>query len=98
MGFPEMIVALVAITSFAEVIKMFIKRRGEAPSKSLLAEIRAMREEMQQLRQESRDVLLGVDNAVDRLENRMLRVESRLSLPSGQAEEEAAAQVAGRAR
>jgi hypothetical protein len=103
MGIFEMIVAIVFITSIAEVVKAFAKGRTQTSSKDkkeLLAAVEALREEMRQLRQENHDVLLGVDGAVEKMERRLTHIEqARLAAGSAApAESETAAQVVGRIR
>ena len=99
MGFLEMIVAIVLITSAAEVLKAHSKRR-QAPPKELVAEIKALREEIRQLRQENHDVMLGLDAGVEQVNRRVSRLESQARLGSGSsaAEEAEAAPTAARFR
>jgi hypothetical protein len=82
MGFAEMVVAIVMIGCAAEVLKSFAKRPGKA-DKGLRDEIQSLRAEVQQLRQHGNDSILSFDATLQRLDQRLTHVETRLALPAG---------------
>ena len=92
-----MVVAIVAIgcgTGLCALVINTIRaalvrgpRRGEA---ELLNEVRSLRAEVSQLRQQNNDVILSLDTAVDRLDRRLSHVETRGQLGASQAGEEPA--------
>lgn len=84
MGEEEMIVAIVAIAcgtgivvTFLHTIKAAFLRRGQNEPASLVNEIRALREEVQHVRQQNNDVILSLDSQVRTLDRRMDRLEDR---------------------
>lgn len=72
----------VAITGLALWYNL-AKKRGPRDQQALLSEIRALREEVQQLRCQHQDAILSFDAIVDRVERRLSSVESQLALGSG---------------
>jgi hypothetical protein len=97
MGLFEMIVAIVAICSVTEAVKAWAKRPSGKDSKLVLQEIKGLRAEVAALRQQNNDVILSLDQAVDRLDLRVVSLEGRPSLaPPGPSQAESA--VAHRAQ
>lgn len=85
MGFGEVIVAIVLIVMVGEVMKERAKSgRTGGNLKVLLNEIRDLKDQVRQLRQQNTDVILHLDNTVQRLDRRVDHLESHASLPSGE--------------
>jgi hypothetical protein len=81
MGFGEMVVAIVLISCVAGTLKEFARRKGPKKAQdAMLQELRGLREEVRALRQQNTDMLLGLDNSVDRMERRLGRLEERAAL------------------
>lgn len=85
----EMIVSIVAIAcgtgivlTFLNTIKAAILRRAGLDQTSLVNEVRALREEVQHVRQQNNDVILSLDNQMKTLDRRMDHLEDR-SLSAG---------------
>ena len=95
MGLFEFIVALVAINALVKLLRDKGKKARGKEFERLVGEIRALREEVAELRRQNNDVLLGLDTGMDRLERRVSRVESQAYLGAG---EERPAEVAARLR
>jgi len=72
-----MIVAIVAIGCTYELLKRFVERRPPANQKELLGEIRALRDEIRQLRQENHGIILSLDSSLQRVDGRVDRLELR---------------------
>lgn len=96
------IVAIVAIGCgtgmvwmFFETIKAGFGARNKKADAELLSEVKALREEVKQLRQLNNDVILNLDHAATRTERRLDYLEGRAHLPSSQPEEQ---QLIGRGR
>ena len=90
-----MVVAIVAIgcgTGLCALVINTIRaalvrgpRKGET---ELLTEVRSLRAEVNQLRQQNNDVILSLDTAVDRMDRRLTHVETRGHLAAPQSGEE----------
>lgn len=95
MGEGEVVVALVAMTGgfaflfaiLATIRAIVLRGASAAASNQVLHELRALREEVAQLRQQNMDVILSFDSGISRLTGRLDRVEER-TLPAPQAEQE----------
>ena len=83
MGFLEFIVVLVAINAVSKLLRERGKRVRSKDMDRLVEEVRALREEVQQLRRQNNDVILSLDSTVDRLERRVSYVESQGPLGAG---------------
>lgn len=90
MGDEEMIVTIVAIgcgtgiaMTFLNMIKTAILRRAGVDQTSLVNEIRALREEVQHVRQQNNDVILSLDNQVRVIDHRLDHLEDRTLSPGG---------------
>lgn len=78
MGFSEMVVAIVLITSVTGLLKEWGRRRGaQRGNGDLASELKGLREEIRMLRQQNNDVVLSLDSTVDRLGERVKLLESR---------------------
>jgi hypothetical protein len=97
MGEGEMIVALAGIVSgttmfvvFAVFIKDLLMRRmtGQGANQ---AELKELREELARLRQ-TNDAVLSFDATLQRLDDRLARLEQRAALPGNASHEESEAQ------
>lgn len=77
MGFFEMIVAVVLISSVAEVFKTAARRSSGKELAVLLNEIRDLKEEIRRLRGQNNDVVLALDTTVHRLDRRISHLETR---------------------
>jgi hypothetical protein len=87
MGFPEMVVAIVLIGCASEVLKSFAKRSAKA-DKGLRDELRTLREEVERLRRHGNDSILSFDATLQRLDQRLTSVETRVALPAGTSDQE----------
>lgn len=73
MDFASMVVAVVAIScatglgfGVIATIKSAFSGRGRKSNDALLAELRELRDEVRQLRQQNNDIMLALDTALDR--------------------------------
>jgi hypothetical protein len=75
MGFAEMVVAVVLISSVTSVIKTRLRRNEAIPrgkdARSLQAELSVLREEVASLRRQQADLLLGLDTGLENMERRL---------------------------
>jgi hypothetical protein len=92
-----MVVAIVAIgcgtglcALIINTIRAAIVRAPQRGQGELVDELRSLRAEVNQLRQQNNDVLLSLDTAVDRMDRRLTHVETRGQLGGPQAGEEPA--------
>ncbi len=102
MGEEEMVVAVVAIAAGTGVwvtllntIKAIFQKRGRDDQATFTQEIKALREEVQHLRRQNNDLILGLDNQMRLVDRRLDHLESR-SLGAHQSHEET--QVVGSRR
>jgi hypothetical protein len=94
MGFFEFIIACVGISTVGSVLNSFIRYRqkvaelklksGGKNDQNSLVEMRALRNEMMELRDTSTEYNLSFDTALQRMESRITRLEQRI----GQVEQE----------
>ncbi len=85
-----MIVAIVSIGCAYELLKRVVERRGSTDAKAvkeLVAEVRALRDEITALRKENHDIVLSFDSTLSNVDRRLDRLESR-SAVSGAARPE----------
>lgn len=68
----EMITAIVAVTSICEVLKAFA-RRGPKESKQLVAEVRALREELGAMKRQQNEIFLSIDASLDHMNRQALK-------------------------
>lgn len=73
MDFATMVVAVVAIScatglgfGVITAIKSAFSGRGKKANDALVSELRELRTEVRQLRQQNNDIMLALDNALDR--------------------------------
>src|SRR4051794_2020441 len=78
----EMVVSIVALgcgtgiaCSFLATIRTALTRRLERGKDDLLAEIRALRDEVRQLRQQNNEVILSLDTGLDHVSRRVTHLE-----------------------
>lgn len=70
-----MVAVIVVITSVTSVMKEFVRKGSRGSQHELLTELRALRDEVRQLRQQNNDVILSLDSAIHRVDQRLARVE-----------------------
>ena len=81
---PMVITFLVCSSGVAVyAIKMIFGNKGGVKQDALLAEIRALREEVQSVRRQNNDVMLALDTSLNRVDQRLTHVETRGQLGSG---------------
>ena len=78
MGFAEMVVSIVFIVSISESVKAFARKGAGKDGKLILNEIKALREEVQQIRRQQNDVILALDGSLDQIHRQLGMPESRL--------------------
>jgi biopolymer transport protein ExbB/TolQ len=103
----QMIVALTALGCgtgilcyFMTIVKDALMRRPLKGREELTAELRALKEEVRQLRQQNNDLILNLDTTLQRLDH-LPRLENRSSLEAGKSvsqTEEAPAKLEARSR
>ncbi|MFN3648654.1 MAG: hypothetical protein ACK47B_03650 [Armatimonadota bacterium] len=77
------IVSVVGTLAVYRLAKQWIETRGKSGvSPGLSAEVAALRQEVQQLKQQNNDLLLTVDNSLDRMDRRVSHLETRLAGPA----------------
>jgi hypothetical protein len=77
MGFLEMIVAVVAMKTIADLVKTVTKRKDRRADEKLVAEVESLRAEVRELRRQHHETVLSFDGTLDRLDRRLDRVELR---------------------
>ena len=78
------------VITFINAVKSALTRPSPRGQDSILAEIKALREEIHRLRQEHHDVILALDGGMQRVDQRLTRVEEGLPQRAGSAGERAA--------
>ncbi len=104
MGFWEALVLIIGMLCGLPVVLTGMgmlygahKRKANRHEDSVLQELVALREEVQRLRRQHAEEVLGFDENVQRLDRRLDRVETRLELPgAGRDAEEVRVSVRGR--
>ncbi|HEU4754247.1 MAG TPA: hypothetical protein VFU47_14150 [Armatimonadota bacterium] len=96
MGQEETMVAMFAIACWTGIMAMILAtiraafvRRSSRAQDELAAEIRSLRAEVSQLRQQNNDVILSLDTALHRVDQRLSHVETRAPLGASVPAEEA---------
>lgn len=104
MSEEQMIVAIVGIgcvtgilTRFIDTIKAGLTRRTGKAETELLAELKALREVIRQLRHQNNDAILGLDTTVQRLDHRLTYLEDR-TIAGTPSQVESAPRYAGQGR
>ena len=99
----SMVVAIVTIScgtgvvvKVVEAVQAIATNRPRKRDGELLQEVRALREEIRQLRSVNNDVVLTLDTTVQRIDRRIAHLESRASLGAGASVEEPVEQLAVR--
>lgn len=82
MGFLEMIVAVVALKTVADIVKTVTRRRERQLDARLVAEVEALRVEVRELRRHHQDTILSFDSTLERLDRRMDRLNAGSERPS----------------
>jgi hypothetical protein len=80
----EMIVAIVGMgcgtgitMAFFRTVRAALERRGSRGQESVTDEMRMLRDEIRQLRQQNHDLVLGFDTTLQRVDHRLTYLETR---------------------
>ena len=88
MGPFEMVALIVVAGCVTGTVQEWLKRRPAVNEQTILSELRALKDEVRQLRQQNADLILGLDTALPRLAEQL---DARRSLPPADGDTQPAA-------
>ena len=89
----SMIVMIVMITGITNAVKEVAKAKARGGSPEVVDEIRLLREEIRQLRQQHNDVILSFDTTLKQVDRRLDHLEGRSYAGAGQEPETVSARI-----